>query len=61
MFIGLKERLEYRREVLEWQLLVAHLEMMLEKKEGWEKEKQELQESWSNIQEVLKKLYHQNT
>ena len=61
MFQGLKDRLDFRRELLEWQILYFRVKKLLDAKEGeeWECEKEFLEGWWMNMQETLKKLYKQ--
>lgn len=61
MFINIKDSLEYRAELLEWENLYFRLKTLLEKKEGepWEMEKENLELWWERTQKRLMQLYDQ--
>ncbi len=61
MFNDIKDRLEYRRELLEWQILYFRFKRLLENKEGepWETEKKNVELWWAEMRKKLAQLYHQ--
>ena len=61
MLNDIKDRLEYRRELLEWQILYFRFKRLLEYKEGeqWEAERKKLELWWEGMQKRLAQLYKQ--
>ena len=61
MLNDIKDRLEYRRELLEWQILYFRFKRLLEYKEGeqWEAERKKLELWWEGMQKRLAQLYMQ--